>query len=232
MSLCVLKPLKILQLKPGHNLLHSLNPASAYIPHILGPKNILRPIENVPQYRSLTVAQNLRQAINSVPKVEDDSQINISKVAKYREVLKRSNSDSILDLCVKVAIKENIRVPIVSVEITRVRVSTFKANKKVRMQFPGVTGNHVTPLESEIIKRNAEAVRTKLNKDKKQFYEELFLDQSEGSTVKENIVGHYLSQGLEEPRHPGEVFLQLSMRMETRRLLTGLWSRSSEDIIK
>ena len=121
MSLRVLKPLKILQLKPVLNLLRSLPPAlTASIPNILGHKNLLRHIENVPQYRSLTVAQNLRQAINSVPKVKDDSQINISKVADYRDVLEKSNSDSILDQCVNMAIEEIIRVPKVSVEITRV----------------------------------------------------------------------------------------------------------------
>ena len=121
MSLRVLKPLKILQLKPVLNLLRSLTPAlTASIPNILGHKNLLRPIENVPQYRSLTVAQSLRQAINSVPKVEDDSQINISKVAEYRDVLETSNSDSILDQCVNMAIEEIIRVPKVSMEITRV----------------------------------------------------------------------------------------------------------------
>ena len=120
MSLRVLKPLKILQLKPVLNLLCSLNPATAFIPNILGHKSLLRHIENVPQYRSLTVAQSLRQAINSVPKVEDDSQINISKVAEYRDVLETSNSDSILDQCVNMAIEEIIRVPKVSVEITRV----------------------------------------------------------------------------------------------------------------
>ena len=85
----IFKPLKILHLKPVHNLLRDLTPAlTASIPNILGPKNLLRPIENVPHYRSLTVAQSLRQAINSVPKVEDESQINISKVAEYRDVLK------------------------------------------------------------------------------------------------------------------------------------------------
>ena len=137
----ILHPRRLLDLtKPVHNLLRNLNPAfTASIPNILGPKNLLHPIENVPQYRSLTVAQSLRQAINSVPKVEDDSQINISKVAEYREVFKMSNSDSILDQCVKVAIEENIRIPKVSVEITRVSVSTIK---KKRMQlYPGVTGS-------------------------------------------------------------------------------------------
>ena len=135
----IFKPLKILQLKPVHNLLRNLTPAlTASIPNILGHKNLLRPIENVPQYRSLTVAQSLQQAINSVPKLEDDSQINISKVAEYREVFKRSNSDSILDQCVKVAIEENISVPEVSVEITRVSDSTIKINKKFRVQFLGL----------------------------------------------------------------------------------------------
>ena len=139
MVMNIFKPLKILQLKPVHNLLRDLTPAlTASIPNILGPKNLLHPIENVPQYRSLTVAQSLRQAINSVPKVEDDSQINISKVAEYREVFKMSNSDSILDQCVKVAIEENISVPKVSVEITRVSVSTIKINKKFRVQFLGL----------------------------------------------------------------------------------------------
>ena len=56
-----------------------------------------RALNPVWEYYSVPVTQSLRQAINSVPKVEDDSQINISKVAKYRDVFNSSNSDSILE---------------------------------------------------------------------------------------------------------------------------------------
>ena len=58
---------------------------------------------------------------------------------------------------------------------------------------------------------NAERIRAKLNENKEDFYEALFLDQSERSSDKENIVGHFLSQGLEDARHPGDVFHQLKV---------------------
>ena len=102
-----------------------------------------------------------------------------------------------------------MKIPKVAVDVTRVGMFSLKRNSKLRMTFPGVTGNHVTPLETEIIKKNAERFWSKLNLDKDQFYEELFLNQGAESSEKEYIVG--LSQGLEEQRHPGEVFHQLKV---------------------
>ena len=182
----ILKPLQVLRLKPVHHLLRN-------------------PI------RGISLAPSLRQSLNSDLKIEDDTQINIRKVAKYIRIAKKSNTDNLIDQCVKVAIKSNMKIPKVSVDVTKVSMFSVKRNSKLRMKFPGLTGNHVTPLETEIIKRNAERFRSKLKLDKDQFYEELFLNQDAESSEKENIVGHFLSQGLEEPRHPGEVFHQLKV---------------------
>ena len=182
----ILKPLQVLQLKPVHYLL--CNPI-----------------------RCISLAPSLRQSLNSDLKIEDDTQINIRKVAKYTSIAKKSNTGNLMDQCVKVAIKSNMKIPKVSVDVTRVSMFSVKCSSKLRMTFPGVTGNHVTPLETEIIKRNAERFRSKLKLDKDQFYEELFLSQDAESSEKENIVGHFLSQGLKEPRHPGEVFHQLKV---------------------
>ena len=204
-----LQPRRLLDLsKPVHNLLRNLTPAlTASIPNILGQKKFLGPIENVPQCRGISLAPSLQQAVNSAPKVEEDSRINISKVAKYRKVLKICKTDSILDQCVRAAFKEDIRVPQVCVEVTRVSVISWKHGKKYSLKYPSVSANNFTPLETEIIQMNAERMRAKLTKKKEDFYEALFLDQSERSSDKENIVGHFLSQGLEEARHPGDVLL-------------------------
>ena len=210
----ILHPRRLLDLtKPVHNLLRNLNPAfTASIPNILGQKQILGPIENVQHYRSISVAPSLLRAVNSAPKVEDDSNINISKVAKYREVFKMSNSDSILDQCVRAAFKEDIRVPKVCVEVTRASVISWKHGRKHNsLKYPSVSANHFTPLETQIIQINAERIRAKLTENKEDFYQDLFLDQSERSSDKENIVGHFLSQGLEDARHPGDVFHQLKV---------------------
>ena len=208
-----LQPRRLLDLsKPVHNLLRNLTPAlTASIPNIPVQKKLLGPIENVPHYRSISVAPSLQQAVNSAPEVEEDSHINISKVAKYREVFKMSNSDSILDQCVRAAFKEDIRVQKMCVEVTGGSVATVKHNKRFSQKYPSVSVNHFTPLETEIIQMNAERMRAKLTKKKEDFYEALFLDQSERSSDKENIVGHFLSQGLEEARHPGDVFHQLKV---------------------
>ena len=190
------------------NLTPSLTASS---PGILGQK-ILCPNEKNLHYRSLSLATSLHKAFTSGPEVKDDSHINISKVAKYCDIIKQSNSDTVIDKCVNVTFEKNIGVPKVAVEVTRCSVETLRCNnKRYSSKYPGVTSNFVSPLETEIIKGNAEGLRTKLNIDEKLFYDELFQDQSEGSKEKENIVGHYLSRGLKEPRHPGEVFRHLKI---------------------
>ena len=197
--------------RPARNFFHNLHPSlAASSPSFLRQK-ILFPNEKAPHYRSLFLATSLQKAFTSGPEVKDDSLINIGKVAKYRDIIKQSNFDTVMDKCVNVAFEENIRVPKVSVEVTRGSVETVMRNKRFSSKYPGVATNFVTPMETEIIRRNAEGLRTKLNTDEKLFYDELFQDQSEGSKEKLYIVGHYLSQGLEEPRHPGEVFHQLKV---------------------
>ena len=122
-----LKPLQVLQLKAVHHLLRNLN-------------------------RGISLAPSLRQSLISDLKIEDDTQINIRKVAKYSSIAKKSNTGNIIDQCVKVAIKSNMKIPKVAVDVTRVSMFSVKRNSKLRMTFPGVTGNHVTPFETEIIK--------------------------------------------------------------------------------
>ena len=158
--------------RPARNFFHNLHPSlAASSPSFLRQK-ILFPNVKAPHYRSLSLATSLQKAFTSGPEVKDDSHINIRKVAKYRDIIKQSNFDTVIDKCVKLAFEENIGVPKVSVEVTRGSVETVMYNKKFSSKYPGVATNFVTPLETEIIQRNAEGLRTKLNIDEKLFYDD------------------------------------------------------------
>jgi len=106
--------------------------------------------------------------------------------------------------------KENIQVRGISVEASlKDWVSDLRREKKNRKAFPGLKVGAMTFKDKERIQEKAEELRLSLGVEKDTFYEELIVDADENCTLKEKIVGHYLSKNLKDSRHPAEVFFQL-----------------------
>ena len=212
MMMNLLKPRSVVQLLQPASRLLGLRPlaSSSQSPHLLhniqpslGPK--LCPEPGLPQ--QLLSLQNTR----AYEKDATLALVDLNSLELYRESFSSAAiEDTILDKCVNIIKRENIQVRGISVEASlKDWVSDLWREKKNRKAFPGLKVGAMTFKDKERIQEKAEELRLSLGVEKDTFYEELIVDADENCTLKEKIVGHYLSRNLKEPRHPTEVFFQL-----------------------
>ena len=136
--------------------------------------------------------------------------VDLNSLELYRESFSSAAAaDTVLDKCVNFIKTENIKVPGISSEASLDNWIKLWRSKEIRKVFPGLKVGFMTFKDKERIQEKAEELRLSLGVEKDTFYEELIVDADENCTLKEKIVGHYLSKNLKDPRHPAEVFFQL-----------------------
>ena len=156
-----------------------------------------------------------------------ESLINIQDVKKYHNIpMSKSN---VLDQCVKMAFEDNIRIYKVSLDATKYKPAVFNKDSRYRKLLPGVKSNYFNALENKTMNKNTDKLIMRLSgrlKIKEEFKQDIidklfsYQDEEHAIKVKEEIVGFILSQGLKEPRHPGEVFNEMRKVVNDKRPYT------------
>ena len=134
-----------------------------------------------------------------------------------------------LDQCIKIAFEDNIKIYKESSNVIQYKHSIFRSEPKYRILFPSVKTNCFNAFENKTMTKNTDKLAMRLSgrlKIKKEFKQDVidklfsYHDEDHTIKVKEEIVGFILSQGLKEPRHPGEVFNQMRKLFNDKRPYT------------
>ena len=192
--------------------------------------------QHVQRFATFPICYASKVAEERAPLDENVSFRKIRELDEYKSIFKRKEDRTMLDKVANIVLKKNIKVPEVSLMASEKYfwTATYYHGKSHIKYLDKLKTASFTPDDDDKIVQNLESVMKTLKiASKGEFYKELFSEvsdeQYEHHKDKVNIVGHFLSSNMKDPRLASEVFYRAKLILTATK---GQFSEEESEVVK
>ena len=195
--------------------------------------SLIRGYQHVQRFATFPICYASKVAEERSPVDENVSFRKIRELDEYKSIFKLKEDRTMLDKVANIVLKKNIKVPEVSLMASEKYfwTATYYHGRSHIKHLDKLKTASFTPDDDDKIMQNLENVMKTLKVAcKGEFYKELFSEVAdEHHKDKVNIVGHFLSLNMKDPRLASEVFYRAKLILTATK---GQFSEEESEVVK